>query len=106
LYRLWLGLELDEELGKNDGIVKNHTYFSCEPQYGLFLRVTAVDPLCADGKGLFKGSQQDEMRRRTSAKTALLSGTMSRRPYNREEHLGRTGRDLYTNGTRGEGIWD
>ncbi|CAE7209292.1 ANKRD50 [Symbiodinium natans] len=33
----WLGLELDEKAGKNDGSFRGKAYFQCEPEYGLFV---------------------------------------------------------------------
>ncbi|CAJ1370780.1 unnamed protein product [Effrenium voratum] len=38
----WLGLELDEAEGKNDGVVQGCRYFSCPAQHGLFVRPQAV----------------------------------------------------------------
>ncbi|CAJ1355323.1 unnamed protein product [Effrenium voratum] len=38
----WLGLELDEAEGKNDGVVQSCRYFSCPAQHGLFVRPQAV----------------------------------------------------------------
>ena len=35
---LWLGLELRRALGKNDGSVEGHRYFSCRPGYGVLVR--------------------------------------------------------------------
>src|ERR1700761_1857177 len=34
----WLGLELPDETGKNDGSVKGERYFNCAPGYGIFVR--------------------------------------------------------------------
>lgn len=38
----WIGLELDEATGKNDGAVQGERYFDCEPGYGMFVRPTVV----------------------------------------------------------------
>eukprot|EP00931_Biecheleriopsis_adriatica_P121905 TRINITY_DN9695_c0_g1_i3.p1 TRINITY_DN9695_c0_g1~~TRINITY_DN9695_c0_g1_i3.p1 ORF type:complete len:575 (-),score=146.73 TRINITY_DN9695_c0_g1_i3:213-1904(-) len=38
----WMGIELDDKAGKNDGSVKGRSYFTCQPEYGLFVRPTAV----------------------------------------------------------------
>ena len=34
----WLGLELPDEAGKNDGSVKGERYFQCAPGFGIFVR--------------------------------------------------------------------
>ncbi|KAI5238161.1 hypothetical protein E4T43_07616 [Aureobasidium subglaciale] len=38
----WVGVELDEASGKNDGSVKGERYFDCELNHGMFLRVQGV----------------------------------------------------------------
>ncbi|KAJ5129777.1 uncharacterized protein N7515_005816 [Penicillium bovifimosum] len=38
----WIGLELDDATGKNDGSVQGERYFDCEPGYGMFVRPTVV----------------------------------------------------------------
>jgi dynactin 1 len=38
----WIGLELDEATGKNDGAVQGERYFNCELGYGMFVRPTVV----------------------------------------------------------------
>ncbi|GIC85467.1 putative dynactin [Aspergillus udagawae] len=38
----WVGIELDEPTGKNDGAVQGERYFDCEPGFGMFIRPSAV----------------------------------------------------------------
>lgn len=38
----WIGIELDEPTGKNDGAVQGERYFDCEQGFGMFIRPTAV----------------------------------------------------------------
>ncbi|KIY48183.1 hypothetical protein FISHEDRAFT_65770 [Fistulina hepatica ATCC 64428] len=43
---VWIGVEYDEPIGKNDGFVQGEHYFTCKPKYGIFVRpekVTAGD---------------------------------------------------------------
>jgi len=40
---VWVGIELDSEQGKNDGVVKGHRYFSCPQNHGIFVRPTSFD---------------------------------------------------------------
>ena len=39
----WLGIALDEPVGKNDGSVAGTRYFACEPKCGLFVRAERVE---------------------------------------------------------------
>lgn len=34
----WIGVELDEPSGKNDGAVQGQRYFDCTPAHGMFIR--------------------------------------------------------------------
>ncbi|CAG8982572.1 hypothetical protein HYALB_00007288 [Hymenoscyphus albidus] len=38
----WIGVELEDDSGKNDGSVKGQRYFDCQMGRGMFLRPTAV----------------------------------------------------------------
>lgn len=38
----WIGVILDEPKGKNNGTIKGQTYFSCEENYGMFVRPTQL----------------------------------------------------------------
>eukprot|EP00930_Biecheleria_cincta_P102201 TRINITY_DN93895_c0_g1_i1.p1 TRINITY_DN93895_c0_g1~~TRINITY_DN93895_c0_g1_i1.p1 ORF type:complete len:329 (+),score=90.36 TRINITY_DN93895_c0_g1_i1:94-987(+) len=38
----WVGVELDNAEGKNDGTVQGTRYFECKPQHGIFARPLAV----------------------------------------------------------------
>ena len=34
----WVGVELDDASGKNDGAVQGQRYFDCPPEHGMFIR--------------------------------------------------------------------
>ena len=38
----FVGVELDEPAGKNNGTVKGHSYFTCAPKHGLIVRPSDV----------------------------------------------------------------
>jgi len=39
---VWIGINCDEPIGKNDGIVKETRYFECAEQHGIFVRPRAI----------------------------------------------------------------
>lgn len=39
----WIGIEYDEPVGKNDGSIKGHRYFSAKPSHGGFVKPDKVD---------------------------------------------------------------
>ncbi|KAI0352271.1 dynactin [Trametes cingulata] len=43
----WIGIELSEPNGKNDGSVQGVKYFSCRPNYGVFVRPSQVRVISA-----------------------------------------------------------
>ncbi|KAI1495321.1 CAP-Gly domain-containing protein [Biscogniauxia mediterranea] len=43
----WIGVELDDESGKNDGSVQGERYFDCSPGKGMFVRPMAVSAVLA-----------------------------------------------------------
>lgn len=39
----WAGIELEKALGRNDGSVDDKRYFTCKPQWGVFVPASGVD---------------------------------------------------------------
>ncbi|VDD77637.1 unnamed protein product [Mesocestoides corti] len=61
----WVGIELDDPLGKNDGSVMGRRYFTCKPNHGLFSAPSKITP--------FSGKTPTRPLRRTGSRESLLS---------------------------------
>ncbi|QVM05758.1 hypothetical protein D8B26_000467 [Coccidioides posadasii str. Silveira] len=76
----WIGIELEEPTGKNDGAVQGERYFDCEQNYGMFIRPTAVtavleQPRKEDAKPPPKHLSQDIRGRAPSTTPGSKTGT-------------------------------
>lgn len=49
----WVGIELFEKKGKNDGSVQGQKYFECKPGYGIFVKRSQVQVI-QDAVGNFR----------------------------------------------------
>jgi len=49
---LWIGIDLDERVGKNDGNHKTVQYFQCEKKHGLFVKPSQIIKIADTSAGL------------------------------------------------------
>ncbi|TKX20499.1 hypothetical protein C1H76_7309 [Elsinoe australis] len=52
----WIGVELEEASGKNDGSVQGERYFDCEDKHGMFLRSTGISKVVEPTKATTRPS--------------------------------------------------
>ncbi|CAK9290223.1 unnamed protein product [Gordionus sp. m RMFG-2023] len=91
----WVGVELDLNLGKNDGRVKGKRYFTCKPNYGIFVKLEKVVKLPHDNSNIyhkisdnFNTFRNDLVsNRRTTIAGVCLTGWNRNRFYNSTTHL-------------------
>jgi dynactin 1 len=77
----WLGLELPDDRGKNDGSVNGERYFECQPGFGIFVRPESITeilehrPVNTNGKLINKVVNRATTRPRPSSG---IGGDMAR----------------------------
>lgn len=80
----WIGLELDDDTGKNDGSVQGQKYFDCHPGRGMFVRPeTLSEPLIQPSEKLAEQnlngnvakSRQSSISAETARKRQSLMGS-------------------------------
>lgn len=85
----WIGVILDEPKGKNNGTVRGHAYFTCEENYGVFVRQTQIQLLDAEDNpmetSMTTSSEETKTpatnRRLSSSRTSLASSRQSLTSY-------------------------
>ncbi|KAH6911162.1 dynactin [Coprinopsis sp. MPI-PUGE-AT-0042] len=55
----WVGIELDEANGKNDGSVQGIPYFTCEPNHGVFVRPSQIKAVSGLRTGGYRPALRD-----------------------------------------------
>uniref|UniRef100_A0A182S043 Dynactin subunit 1 n=1 Tax=Anopheles funestus TaxID=62324 RepID=A0A182S043_ANOFN len=75
----WVGVILDEAKGKNNGSIKGHQYFSCEENYGMFVRPTQLVFIDDAGNAIEDAQTPDEKPRSrlSSSRMSLNRSTSS-----------------------------
>ncbi|KAI8069480.1 hypothetical protein BC940DRAFT_318326 [Gongronella butleri] len=75
---IWAGIELDDDIGKNDGEVKGVRYFQCPPQRGLFILAGKVMAMSAP-----RPSRPSKSTRNVPQPTAMKRSIPARQPSNK-----------------------
>ncbi|CAK1556045.1 unnamed protein product [Leptosia nina] len=81
----WIGVILDEAVGKNNGTVRGHAYFQCDENCGMFVRQTQLQFLDAEDNpmetSMTTSSEESKSsipnRRLSSSRTSLASSRQS-----------------------------
>ncbi|KAL4780359.1 dynein associated protein-domain-containing protein [Aspergillus varians] len=79
----WIGVELNDYSGKNDGSVQGERYFECEPGFGMFVRPTVIatvieQPIRTAKPGSKPGTAPPQ--NKTRAPSSISAGPALRRP--------------------------
>ncbi|XP_075989035.1 dynactin subunit 1 [Anticarsia gemmatalis] len=83
----WIGVILDEAKGKNNGTVRGHAYFTCEDNFGVFVRQTQIQLLDSEDNPMETSmTTPSESESRTSANNRRLS-SITAAPKSRPTHI-------------------
>lgn len=86
----WIGVILDEPKGKNNGTVRGHAYFTCDDNYGVFVRQSQIQLLDNEDNPMetsISAMSEPELRsttsnrRLSSSRTSLASSRQSLTSY-------------------------
>ncbi|KAG8627287.1 hypothetical protein KVT40_004770 [Elsinoe batatas] len=70
----WIGVELEEASGKNDGSVQGDRYFDCEDKHGMFLRSTGIGEVLEWAKPTSRASMANGAAAKSRASTVGVPG--------------------------------
>lgn len=74
----WIGVELDDATGKNDGSVQGERYFDCEHGFGMFIRPSAVASILAPAPAPKRESKAAPTKAATSKGPTSGAATLKR----------------------------
>ncbi|XP_061725881.1 dynactin subunit 1 [Cydia pomonella] len=75
----WIGVILDEPKGKNNGTVRGHAYFTCDENYGVFVRQTQIQLLDAEDNPMETSTTSVDEPRAPATNRRLSSITVAQR---------------------------
>jgi CAP-Gly domain len=77
----WIGIELDDDTGKNDGSVQGQRYFDCSPGRGIFVRPDTVAKTLERAPSFASGMMVDKPVEGAAPKTrqSIISAETARR---------------------------
>ncbi|KAL4953704.1 dynein associated protein-domain-containing protein [Aspergillus filifer] len=79
----WIGVELNDDSGKNDGSVQGERYFECEPGFGMFVRPTVIATIVERPTRTVKAAPKPgaaSAQGRTRAQSGISTGSGLKRP--------------------------
>ncbi|XP_063390745.1 dynactin subunit 1 [Cydia fagiglandana] len=75
----WIGVILDEPKGKNNGTIRGHAYFTCDENYGVFVRQTQIQLLDGEDNPMETSATSADEPRAPAANRRLSSITVAQR---------------------------
>ncbi|KAM7070682.1 kinesin-like protein KIF13A isoform 1-T1 [Acridotheres tristis] len=72
---VWVGVELNVQLGKHDGIVKGREYFHCKPRHGVFVRPGRLSKAPAPARKWSSTSRSQASSTSEKRKSSVLQGS-------------------------------
>ncbi|KFP64039.1 Kinesin-like KIF13A, partial [Cariama cristata] len=74
---IWVGVELNVQLGKHDGTVKGREYFHCKPRHGVFVRPGRLSKAPASTRKWSSTSRSQASSTSEKRKSSALQGSSS-----------------------------
>uniref|UniRef100_A0A8C4U9H1 Kinesin family member 13A n=1 Tax=Falco tinnunculus TaxID=100819 RepID=A0A8C4U9H1_FALTI len=74
---IWVGVELNVQLGKHDGVVRGREYFHCKPRHGVFVRPGRLSKAPAPARKWSSTSRSQASSTSEKRKSSVLQGSSS-----------------------------